>query len=100
MAFGKQLQGCLYGIGRKLLDSRLQYPRNRLQNRPRPPKYVKAIRGKKTDRARFGVRQLYPSGRDSPVSGFDALSEQTDQLFHRRKEPCSKLPDGFQYQIG
>lgn len=50
LAFGKQLQGCLYGIYRKTLDSHIQYPLNWLQSCLEHPKHVKAIRGKNTDK--------------------------------------------------
>lgn len=75
------------------------------------PKYVKTIRGKKTDKkdAKW-IADIFkhdlvsgsfiPPGGYPPTSGFDALSLETDQLHHWGKESRPKLPDGFQYQTG
>lgn len=72
------------------------------------PKYVKAIRGKKTDKkdAKW-IADIFKhdlvSGSFIPpadirlTSGFSTVSLEADKPHHRRKEPCAELSDRFQY---
>ncbi len=68
-------------------------------------KYVKAIRGKKTNKKDtkwiagiFGIRKLYPSGGYSSASGLGSLSPETHQLHHWQEKPSSELPHRLQHQ--
>lgn len=74
------------------------------------PKYVKAIKGKKTDkRDAKWIADLFkhdlingsfiPPGWYSSVKEFNPLSKQANQFYCRWEKPCAKLPDCFQYQI-
>ena len=69
------------------------------------PKYVKAIRGKKTDkRDAKWIADIFKhdlvAARYSSASGFGTLPLETHQLYYRREKPGAKLPDSLQFQTG
>ena len=114
----EQLQGRVYGAYRDVLApiyNILEHARNIVLAHP---KYVKAIRGKKTDKkgrqvvcghlqARPGFWQLYPTIRYSSAPGFGVLPLKTHQFHHGRENRAQNcltvsniklddvFPDGF-----